>query len=80
MKDLEIERRKRKENILKALTESLKLTERCRDLYAMTYIASQHIVVAYFYGRKIVRIWLDSDDNFEMINEVIKVLGKNTES
>ena len=67
-------RLKRKENILRTLTDSLKNTERCRNLYSMSFIEQQNCVIAFFRGAKIVRVWLKNDDDFEMICEIIEVL------
>ncbi len=61
------------------LVEVLKKTDRCKEMYAMTYIESQNCVIAYFYGRRFVRIWLDKHDDFEMIREIMEVLEKQTE-
>lgn len=66
----------KKENICRSLVEVLKLTDRCRELYAMTYIESQDSVIAYFHGRRIVRVWLDGiHDELEMIREIVNVLN-----
>ena len=70
---------KRKEEICQLLKAVLCKTDRFKELYAMTYIESQNCVIAYFYGKRIIRIWLDDEyDAFEMIREIINVLTKET--
>ena len=67
----------KKEEICKLLRAALGKTEQFKEMYAMTYIESQNCIIAYFHGRKIVRIWLDDKyDDFEMIREIINVLAK----
>lgn len=68
---------KKKEQICQRLQIILSSTERCKELYAMTYLESQNSIIAYFHGRKIVRIWLDDEyDEFEMIRKIIEALSK----
>lgn len=70
-------KKRRREDICRYLVEALKLTDKCKDIYQMAYMESQDSVIAYFNGRKIVRIWLDGeDDEMGMIKKIIDKLYK----